>query len=79
MATFHINIEKLRELRRKAEGRRYLPLIEISDKSGVSRITISKYQRGAKLQTLDAESIAGLMSYFGCDLDDLVSIETGRK
>lgn len=79
MPAFRINFRELRDARRRAEGRRQLPIVEISDKTGLSRATLARYERGEQLDALDATAVVALMRYFGVSFDELVTLQENGK
>lgn len=74
MASFKVNFKELREKRRIADRRRQLPIIEISDHTGLSRLTLARYENGERLKALDAGSVVALMRYFNVPFEELVTI-----
>ncbi len=74
MGAFKANLEALRLAHKEKKKLRTLPILEISEVTGISRYTLTRWQKGEKLKTLDADVALTLMDYFGCELSDLVTI-----
>ncbi len=73
MTKFKPNFRALREQRRRVMGRR-ISLYEIGKASGVSRPTLTRWEDEEELTAIDASVASGLMRYFGCTLDELVTV-----
>lgn len=64
---------KLKELRKGRKMSQY----ELSDATNISRVTITRYENGTRMPTMD--NLTTLASFFGVTVDDLAGIDTTIK
>lgn len=54
---------------------RQITITEVSNESGISRVTLHAWLHDAYLNRFEANTVSKLCEYFGCDIGDLLVIE----
>ena len=72
MAAFRSNL-KLLLLNKSAKEERQITQTELSKEAGVSFATVQRlYDDRATFKRIDADTLYGLLDYFGCGFGDLI-------
>jgi transcriptional regulator with XRE-family HTH domain len=75
MAGFRINVKSL-IIKRANETGEIVSQADIQRDTGIAQATLSRWHNGAVLERLDYGPVSKLMTFFGCELCELVSADT---
>lgn len=61
-------------LRKQAAENRVISVLEIADATGLARQTIYNWKAGMQFDQLDSDTAHAFVTYFGCNVCDLVEL-----
>jgi len=73
MAQFKVKLAQLMR-EKSARDQQAITQQHIADATGIAYPTINRWYQGADIGRIDAAVIAPLMTYFGCEIGDLIEV-----